>query len=138
MGDLVVNKNIFEICWIVNQRNIWAKERKKLRNKHYRSMLDTKKTIEECAKLKLSFEEHNETKISLNQYTNRLRFLLKQEKLRLISDKNAGYSAIVPLDLNVPNFLISRTPWGKFNKEHIRNLALSFEASQVLERIIGD
>jgi len=132
-----MNQNILEICWIVDKRNKWAKERKKLRNKLYRSEIDNKSTEEECENIKLEFNRHNYLRIVLNQHTRRLKSLLKQENLKLISDKNAGYCAIVPSHVDMPNFLIKRTPWGQFDKEHIADLAMSFEAMLALEKIIG-
>ena len=133
----MMNQNILEICWIVNKRNKWAKERKKLRNKHYRCKIN-KKSTEETKNIKLEFNRHNYLRIVLNQYTRKLKHLLKQENLKLISDKNAGYCAIVPSDVNVPNFLIKQTPWGKFDKEQIASFAVSFEAMLALEKIVGE
>lgn len=98
-----------EICWIVNQRNVWARKRQHHRNKLNRSRLKLESfkhfsqpeyslLIDSQTKLhnelKAAFDSANAERSKLIKFTKRLKFLLKQIDANLVSDANAGYSAV--------------------------------------------
>jgi hypothetical protein len=129
MKDFSMNRNLLEICWIVDKRNKWAKERRSYRNKHYRLYKKDKKS-EETAKAKAAYHKHNDLRKELSIFTKRLKFLLREEKLKLISDRNAGYSFIVPNQNVNTEYLID------FDKKDIWKLAIKFEAEAFFEKML--
>jgi hypothetical protein len=94
--DGIDNIVLNEICWIVQQRNEWAKRRQHYRNKVYRSQFISRSKFsnEERAQFILKFKEVNDERSALNVRTKRLRGLLKKINGVLRSDKNAGYDSI--------------------------------------------
>jgi hypothetical protein len=87
IDNIVLN----EICWIVHQRNEWAKRRQHYRNKfrYYHNM-----SLVDQANLELKYEAVNRERLKLKPYTKRLRNLLKKIEGFLGSDSNAGYDRI--------------------------------------------
>jgi hypothetical protein len=94
--DGIDNIVLNEICWIVQQRNEWAKRRQHYRNKfrYYRNM-----SAVDQADLHAKYEQINNERLKLKPYTKRLRNLLKKIEGLLNSDSNAGYDRIV-IDLD--------------------------------------
>lgn len=88
INNIVLN----EICWIVQQRNEWAKRRQHYRNKFRR--FDSM-TLAEQVRLRETYKAVNAESAKLSKYTKRLKFLLKKMDARLGSDRNAGYARIV-------------------------------------------
>ena len=88
ISNIVLN----EICWIVQQRNEWAKRRQHHRNKFRRIL---KMSPAEQMQLHAAYKAVNAESAKLNKYTKRLKFLLKKIDARLGSDSNAGYARIV-------------------------------------------
>lgn len=88
IDSIVIN----EICWIVQQRNEWAKRRQHYRNKFRRL---SKMRPAEQMQLHAAYEAVNAERAKLNKYTKRLKSLLKKIDARLGSDHNAGYARIV-------------------------------------------
>ena len=88
VSNIVLN----EICWIVQQRNEWAKRRQHYRNKYryYYGM-----TADEQNNLDAKYEAVNAERAKLRPYTKRLRSLLRKIEGLLGSDLNAGYDRIV-------------------------------------------
>jgi hypothetical protein len=88
ISNIVLN----EVCWIVQQRNEWAKRRQHYRNKYryYRNM-----TADEQVNLDAKYEAVNSERAKLKPYTKRLRSLLRKMEGLLGSDSNAGYDRIV-------------------------------------------
>lgn len=81
-----------EICWIVQQRNEWAKRRQHYRNKFRRIL---KMSPAEQMQLSADYKTVNSERVKLNKHTKRLKYLLKKIDARLGSDHNAGYARIV-------------------------------------------
>lgn len=88
VNNIILN----EICWIVQQRNEWAKRRQHYRNKFRRI---SKMTPDEQVQLHTAYKTVNAETAKLNKYTKRLKYLLKKINARLGSDSNAGYARIV-------------------------------------------
>jgi hypothetical protein len=88
VNNIVLN----EICWIVQQRNEWAKRRQHYRNK-YRRIL--KMSPAEQMQLHADYKAVNAERSKFSKYTKRLKSLLKKVDARLGSDHNAGYARIV-------------------------------------------
>jgi hypothetical protein len=88
INNIVLN----EICWIVQQRNEWAKRRQHYRNKFRRIL---KMSPAEQVQLRTDYKTINAESAKLNKYTKRLKSLLKKVDARLGSDHNAGYARIV-------------------------------------------
>ena len=88
INNIVLN----EICWIVQQRNEWAKRRQHYRNKFRRIL---KMSPAEQMQLHAAYKSVNAESAKLNKYTKRLKSLLKKVDARLGSDHNAGYARIV-------------------------------------------
>jgi hypothetical protein len=88
INNIVLN----EICWIVQQRNEWAKRRQHYRNKFRRIL---KMSPAEQMQLHTDYKTVNAESAKLNKYTKRLKSLLKRVDARLGSDHNAGYARIV-------------------------------------------
>lgn len=88
VNNIVLN----EICWIVQQRNEWAKRRQHYRNKFRRIL---KMSPAEQMQLNADYRTVNAESAKLNKYTKRLKSLLKKVDARLGSDHNAGYARIV-------------------------------------------
>lgn len=133
-----MNRNILEICWIVDKRNKWAKQRKSLRNKYYR-LSSIYRRSEEAAKAKVNYSRHNESRLELRVYTKRLKALLREESLKLISDKNAGYSFIVVSQKTnrKDNFTLAHDPSIRLlDKKGVRELAVKFEADILAEKML--
>jgi len=115
-----MNPSVNEICWIVSQRNVWAKKRSSLRHK----VLYAKKTdkIELANALMAEYAAHNELRHALNTNTKRLKYLVKVVGCKLNSDRNAGYRSIV---------LLRSRSW--LSKGEIEEAALEFEAENTIE-----
>lgn len=88
INNIVLN----EICWIVQQRNEWAKRRQHYRNKFRRIL---KMSPVEQMQLHTAYKSVNAERAKLNKYTKRLKSLLKKVDAHLGSDHNAGYARIV-------------------------------------------
>ena len=132
-----MNSNIQEICWIVYQRNKWASERGKARSKlNYAK--EKRKPERNVNALKKRYAAANAKKDKLKQKTLRLRRLLAKESARLISDRSAGYSAIVLSRVsdteNIKDFRVIQT---RISKKQIAAIADSFEAERSLQKVIS-
>ena len=123
------NVNIAEICWIVDQRNKWARRRGIARSKMNYAR-DSSKPKNKIKRLVLSFAKINAEKEKLRKYTLRLRRLLKKENCFLRSDSSAGYDAIVIRNSSSQIGLIERT--------QISVIAADFEVNlQIQKMLIG-
>ena len=118
-----MNPSVNEICWIVSQRNAWAKKRSSLRHK----VLYAKKTgkVELTDALMAEYTAHNELRHALNTNTKRLKYLVKVVGCKLNSDRNAGYRSIV---------LLRSRSW--LSKSEIADAALAFEAEKAIENAL--
>lgn len=147
-----------EICWIVNQRNIWARKRKHHRNRLYRSGLKIQamkdlaiiasqdltdadqRQAELHAQLKVAFDSVNAERLGLKKFTKRLKFLLKQINGRLMPDSNAGCEAIrIEKRIDSPDdgYQWRRLPlYRHVHRHEIEKLALSYETHLAISSML--
>jgi hypothetical protein len=118
-----MSSSIDEICWIVNQRNIWAKKRSSLRHKVLYAQKIGK--LELAKDLAAEYTAHNELRHALNTNTKRLKYLIKEVGCKLNSDRNAGYRSIV---------LLRSRSW--LSKEEIAGAALAYEAEKAIDKAL--
>lgn len=83
-----------EVCWIVNQRNEWARRRGMVRHRLYRA-INSNKPETFISELKSEFEHVNSEKILFTKYTRRLRFLNKKLQVKLFRNGSAGYGGML-------------------------------------------
>lgn len=122
-----MDANVAEICWIVTQRNEWAKERGKLRHKLRRAK-EAGKPERAVKALKKRFDAVNSKKEKLNKHSLRLKRLLKKENGILRSNGNAGYRSI--LFRKDDRFM-------RILESSFKSAAAQFEATQALEKAIS-
>lgn len=123
--DLEQQEFLNEICWIVQQRNVWAKRRQHYRNK-YRHF--SKMTADDQSNLDAKYEAVNAERFERNKFTKRLRFLLKQINAHLVNDSNAGYHAI--------RIEKKDQPLHDVNRREIASRALTYEADLAISSML--
>lgn len=89
-----MSSELSEICWIINQRNQWARRRGVVRHRLYRARMSSRNRHKVPA-LQEEFDRINSERLRLRAHTGRLRALVKKTDARLISNSSAGYDAIL-------------------------------------------
>lgn len=150
--DLEQQEFLNEICWIVNQRNIWAKKRQHYRNKMYRSGLKlpslkhlassegtstSSNTANLPEELKVALDSLNVERVKLSKFTKRLRYLLKQINGHLVPDSNAGYHYI---KFYKPSGLVEDSLFGniiiKVQRDEIVKYSLIYETNLAISSML--
>lgn len=110
------------ICWVVNQRNVMAKERKSLRNRRrsYKSMpQDAVDYNESCFKIiNFRLSEHS------RKYTKDLRSKLKVLGMKLLDNRDAGYSGIISTGNKLTSRFVDISQIELYAREYEAELAI--------------
>lgn len=152
MMDLEQQEFLNEICWIVNQRNIWAKKRQHYRNKMYRgglklpslkhlsspeSIPTSSNTANLPEELKVALDSLNAERVKLSKFTKRLRYLLKQINGHLVPDSNAGYHCI---KFYKPSVLVEDSLFGDFiinvKRDEMVKYSLIYETNLAISNML--